>query len=230
MSSRKTSGKLSATRRRELQVAGAVAREAIISLHVERALELIQHAAGRVPALRMLDIYLRLLGLTGATAEVVTNRVLAAIGRKGVTENAEAALLSDAHDEGGGEERSLLRTLKGRLRGRVHDALRRTVELHTGATQAALLDLHVKHARAFVGMVADSHAIEAACQLYAELVHVPATLAPVLYILVLDELAAEELPRTWAPAAQPPAISPDRVPELGTHARSQQPHRTRRPA
>lgn len=225
MGSRKGSGTLSADKRRELQVAAAVAREAVIALHVERALELIQHGAGRVPALRMLDIYLRLLGLTGATAEVVVNRALASIGRNNARTLDENALLAEP-EEDASEERSLLRTIRGRLRGRVHDVLRRTVELHTGATQAALLHLHTEHARTFVAALGESHSIEAGCTMYAELVHVPATLKPVLYILVLDTMASEEMPRAWAP---PAGRAQERLPDMIAPARTAS-QRARRPA
>ena len=227
MSSRRGSGKLSAVKRRELQVAAAVAREAVVALHVQRALELVQHAAGRVPALRMVDIYLRLLGLTGATAEVVVNRALASIGRnRSPDSTAENSLLSDHEDEEQ-QDMSLLRSIKGRLRGRVHDTLRRSVELHTGATQAALLDLHVHHARTFIELLGEGQGIEAGCKMYAELVHVPASLMPVLYIFVLDQMASEEMPKPWTPAA--PARATERIPEVGQRTRPHA-HRARRPA
>jgi hypothetical protein len=227
MSSRRRSEKLTATKRRELQVAAAVAREAVVALHVQRALELVQHASGRVPALRMIDIYLRLLGLTGATAEVVVNRSLASLGRNSTMDMpSENSLLTD-HEEDDQQDMGLLRTIKGRLRGRVHDTLRRTVELHTGATQAALLDLHVHHARLFINMVGEGQGIDAACKMYAELVHVPATLLPVLYIFVLDQMAAEEMPKPWTPAA-PARGSQERLPDMVTRTRQQ--NRARRPA
>ena len=228
MSSRRRPEKLSATKRRELQVAAAVAREAVVALHVQRALELVQHAAGRVPALRMVDIYLRLLGLTGATAEVVVNRALASLGRnRSPDASNENSLLADHEDEEQ-QDTSLLRAIKGRLRGRVHDTLRRTVELHTGATQAALLDLHVHHARQFINMVGEGQGIESACRMYAELVHVPTTLLPVLYIFVLDQMAAEEMPKAWTPAT-PARASAERLPDMVSRTR-QQNHRARRPA
>ena len=64
--------------------------------------------------------------------------------------------------------------------------------------------------------------------MYAELVHVPATLMPVLYIFVLDQMASEEMPKPWTPAA-PARANQERIPEVGQRTRPHA-HRTRRPA
>jgi hypothetical protein len=200
MSARHT-GKAPAARRGELDVAAAVAREAVIQLHVERSLQLIELVEGRVAALRALGIYVRLLSLTGTTREMVMNRVLAALGqaagllhaagREPVPVSAAAASQEDPP--------SMWATLRRRLRGREHDELRRAVELHTGATLKALLDVHVEQACRFVVLLGESRRMDHACDTYTELVEVPATLAGALYPLVLDRIAAEELPRRRTP-------------------------------
>jgi hypothetical protein len=172
-----------------------VAREAVLDLHVNRAVKLIELAEGRVSAPRMLSIYLRLQSLTDAPAEMLVNRVLAALGhrgRKGIT----PSLFVEGEDEGDPEERSFWRVVRDRLRGRVHDDLRRWVELHTGATQVALLDLHVRHALGFVRELNESHTIESACALYGQLAEVQEKLKPAIYMFALERLSAEELPRT----------------------------------
>lgn len=201
--------KLTADKRRDLEVAAATAREAVVQLHVDRAIELIQLSEGRVPTLRMIEIYIRVQGLTGTPAQVVANRVMATLGRHGVRGvNALAyGAGSDDPDDGGGDEDeaepSLFRTLRKRLRGRVNDGLRRVVELHTGATRAALIDLYVRHARDFVEILADTHSIEDACELYTDQVAVPTQVGHVLYTLVLDRLAAQELPRPGGATRRP---------------------------
>jgi hypothetical protein len=200
--SARQAGKPPAARRGELDVAAAVAREAVIRLHAERSLQLIELVAGRVAALRALDIYVRLLSLTGTTREVVMNRVLAALGQaegfphaagRDVRVSAAAASQEDAA--------SMWAMLRRRLRGREHDELRRAVELHTGATQKALLDVHVEHAYRFVVLLGEGTRMDHACDTYTEMVEVPTTLAGVLYPLVLDRIAAEELPRRRATAS-----------------------------
>jgi hypothetical protein len=194
MSPRKPSRKLPPGKRRELQVAAAVAREAILELHLNRALRLIELADQRVSAVRILNIYLRLQGLVGASAEVLANRVLASLGqrgRKGLT----PSLFVEGEDESEPNQRSFWHVVRDRLRGRVHDDLRRWVELHTGATHVALLDAHVRHALGFVRELAETHTIEDACATYCELAEVPVSLAAPVYMFVLDRLATEELPR-----------------------------------
>jgi hypothetical protein len=194
MSQSKPSRKLPPAKRRELQVAAAVAREAVLELHLNRALRLIELADQRVSAVRILSIYLRLQGLVGATAEVLANRVLAALGqrgRKGLT----PSLFVEGEDESEHNERSFWRVVRDRLRGRVHDDLRRWVELHTGATQVAILDVHVRHALGFVRELAATHTIENACAVYCDLAEVPVNLGSPLYMFVLDRLATDELPR-----------------------------------
>jgi hypothetical protein len=205
MSARHT-GKAPAARRGELDVAAAVAREAVIQLHVERSLQLIELVTDRVPALRALDIYARLLSLTGTTREMVMNRVLAALGQAAGLPSAgrEPAAVSAAAASQE-DPSSMWAMLRRRLRGREHDELRRAVELHTGATLKALLDVHVEHAYRFVVLLGEGTRMDHACDTYTELVEVPAALAGVLYPLVLDRIAAEELPRrrTTAPPQRP---------------------------
>jgi hypothetical protein len=194
----RVSGRTTAARHRQVHMAAAVAREAVMQLHVEHALALIHLAAGRVPELRILEIYLRLLDLSGVAAEAVANRVLAALGGAH-PEHAVRALsgLDDgrstdtAGDDVAADDRSLMRTLRRRLRGRVHDELRTAIELQVGVVKTALLATHVSHAHGFVRMLADTHDTAGACAAYTANVHVPPALAGVLYMLVLDRIAAE---------------------------------------
>jgi hypothetical protein len=190
-------GKGSAARRGELDVAAAVAREAVIQLHAERSLQLIDLVAGRVATLRALDIYVRLLSLTGTTREMVMSRVLAALGQAAGFPHAAGREPGPVSAAGASQENppSMWAMLRRRLRGREHDELRRAVELHTGATLKALLDMHVEHACRFVVLLGERMRMDQACATYTEMVEVPATLAGVLYPLVLDRIAAEELPR-----------------------------------
>jgi hypothetical protein len=197
MSRRKGSKALDAAKRSELEIAAAVAREGILQLHMTAALRLIEIASDRVSAVRILGIYLRLHGFNGAEASILANRVLAHIGQRAargavigspvIVEGDEPEIQQDAV--------SLLRAVRERLRGRIHHELRRWVELHTGATQLALLDTHVRHAERFVRELAETHSVSAATQVYIEMVGVGPALREVLYLGVLDKLADEELPK-----------------------------------
>lgn len=197
-----TTATSSPVRRTELQVAAAMAREAVLQLHVERALELIALAEGRVSPLRMVEIYVRLLSLTGTARDVVVNRALAALGQR-ASSSAAASLAALAGDD----EPSAWRSLRRRLRGRVHNELRYAVELHTGVTQKTLLELHVDHAHRFVGLFADTQRLNEACSLYIDLVGVPGAHKQLLYPLVLAHIASHELPRTLSPVPDSSALA-----------------------
>jgi hypothetical protein len=196
MTPRKASRKLTAAKRRELEVAAAVAREAVLQLHVARAVKMIDLAGDRVSALRMVNIYLRLQALTGPEGSIVANRVLALLGQRGHKGPTTTLFIEGEVDQQVEEPRSVFRIVRDRLRGRVHHELRRWVELHSGATQVALLDIHVRHALRFVKELADTHAISDAVELYSELTGVAPAVEDALYAFVLDRLAAEELPRS----------------------------------
>jgi hypothetical protein len=194
MTPRKNSRKVTAAKRRELEVAAAVAREAVLQLHVTRAMKTIDLAGDRVSAHRMLSIYLRLQGLGGAEGAIVANRVLAMLGQR-TTKGTAATLFIEGEEEAQVESRSMFRAVRDRLRGRVHHELRHWVELHTGSTQVAILDIHIRHAVKFVKELAETHNIVEAVELYSELTGVASAIEDALYVFVLDRLAADELPR-----------------------------------
>lgn len=192
MSSRKKS-KLTAEKRRELQVCAAVARETLLQTHVARALRLIELADNRVSVMRMLAIYGRLHDLSDADGEVFSNRVLALLGHR--ARKGQSPLVYVEGEDEQASSRSVVRAVRDRLRGRRLHELRRWVELHTGSTQAALIEVHVRHAIRFVAELKDTHTIAEALKVYDELVEVPSNMTDALYIYTLDRLANDELPR-----------------------------------
>jgi hypothetical protein len=52
---------------------------------------------------------------------------------------------------------------------------------------------------------------------------------PVLYIFVLEQMASEEMPKPWTPAA-PARAAQDRIPEVGQRSRPHAHRAARRPA
>jgi hypothetical protein len=203
MSTRKPSRKLAVAKRRELEVQAALAREAITSFHVNSAIALIELAADRVSAVRMLDIYLRMHRIIGPEAELLSYSVLAALGHR-ASKGAAASLVVEGEEAEQPERGTLLKVIRHRLRGRTHHDLRRWVELATGAAQAGMLDIHVGYAVRFARELADSHSIVQAVDLYSDMAGVPQTLRDSLYVFLLDRLASEELPRR-NPKVTPPA-------------------------
>ncbi len=193
--------RVSAEKRRELQVAAAVAREALLQANVRQALQLIGLASNRVSVIRMLGIYMRVNSLPPADADLVTTRVLALLGED--AQNGEGPRVYVEGEPSVAESLPLFGVVRDRLRGRALNDLRRWVELHTGTTQVALLNVHVEHALRFVELLEDTHSIAAGLRVYTDLVGVPKTLADTLYFFVLERLAAEGLPTTMDRARVP---------------------------
>jgi hypothetical protein len=192
MSPRKKA-KLTAEKRRELMVAAAVAHEAVLQTHVARAMRLIELSNNRVSVMRMLTIYTRLHNLSKMDVEALANRVLAVLGRSRKSQT--PAVYVEGESENFDDRRSIVGSMRQRLRGRrLHD-LRRWTELHTGSTQAALLEIHVRHALRFVHELNATHSVVEAIEVYEEMVGVPDIMTSALRIYVFDRLAAEELPK-----------------------------------
>lgn len=199
-------GKLTAEKRRELMVAAAVAREAILQMHVARAMRLVELSGNRVSVMRMISIYTRLHDLSKMDIEALANRVLALLGKSRKT--ATPAVYVEGESENFDERRSIVGSVRERMRGRrLHD-LRRWTDLHAGSTQAALLEIHVRHALRFIEELRDTHSTREAVDVYQDMVEVPANMTEALKIFVWDKLANEELPKGTIEIVTEPAHVP----------------------
>ncbi len=208
--------KLTAEKRRELMVAAAVAREALLQTHVTRAMRLVELSGNRVSVMRMLTIYTRLHGLNKMDTETLINRVLALLGRSRKSTPTPAVYVQ-GEAESFSDNKTLMGSMRERLRGRRLHELRRWTELHTGSTQAALLDIHVRHALRFIEELRETHMTSEAVEVYEEMVEVPEVMREALRIFVLDKLAAEELPK--APALVEAPVDPAQVSMFPTERR-----------
>jgi hypothetical protein len=217
MSTRTRVRRTSEAVRRDLEVAAAIAREAVFATHAARAEAMIQLAGDRVSAPRMLQIYVRLHGLPEQEAAFLTNRVLAEIGRRAAKGRAApAAFVSSEAGEELAEPTTLLRYIRDRLRGRVMHDLRRGVELYAGVTEVVLLKVHVKHALRFTEILQPSgETISGAVKKYRETMMLRPGLGDMLYYYVLDRIAAEQPPVPMQADAvesegEPPPQTPSR--------------------
>src|SRR5687768_7547799 len=221
MGSRRSPRKLTLAKHRELSVAAAVAQDEIMQFHVSSALRLIELAAGRVSAVRMVAIYLRLHGIAGAHSELLSNSVLAALGHR-ASRGAATSLVVEGEDSTARDARTFLRMLRGRSRARVHHDLRRTVELAYGATEAGLLELQVQHALRFARDLTDTHSTAHAVDVYALMTNVDEPTRHMLYVQVLHRLAAEQLPAHNGTYGDTPRVMssprPRRRPRPAQHA------------
>jgi hypothetical protein len=201
--------------RRRVELAIAVAQERLLSTHVDHALRLIQLVGDQVPFENALGIYTRMLRLSDDEARVITTRALAILGEQvGETDTAR-------WDEARGEpvtpedetQRSFLRNMRQRLRGRVKDDLRRWVELSAARTEVAILNTHVENALNFVELLDKEQPAAESVEMYLDALEVRESVAEVTYYTALARIADQELPddervsarRSAAPAHARPA-------------------------
>jgi hypothetical protein len=201
--------------RRRVELAIAVAQERLLSTHVDHALRLIQLVGDRVPFENALGIYTRMLRLSDDEARVITTRALAILGEQ-VSET-DSPTWTEARGEpvesGDGTQRSFLRNMRQRLRGRVKDDLRRWVELSAARTEVAILNTHVENAANFIELLDKEQPPAESVELYLDALEVRESLAEVTYYTALARIAEHELPdtdrassRTRATAATQPRV------------------------
>jgi hypothetical protein len=189
---------LSEPMRRRVELAIAVAQERLLSTHVDHALRLIQLVGDTVPFESALGIYTRMLRLSDDEARVITTRALAILGEQVV----DTAKPSSAWAEGRGEppaegdetQRSFLRNMRQRLRGRVNDDLRRWVELSAARTEVAILNTHVDNSMNFIELLQNEQPAAESVELYLDALEVRESVAEVTYYIALARLADEQLP------------------------------------
>lgn len=201
---------------RALELAAAVASEEIIAAHVAYVLELIELAGDRSPPQRVMEIYLRLHGLTDRLGVVVHNRVLAELGHRErlsprPPEQDPPPAPPDPPEQ---EARGRFGFLRGRFRGRVQTELRRWIELHTGRSEVRLLDIHVRNAIVFVAALPPEVPTREAVALYGDRVGVRPEVGEMLYWLVLNRLCVKELP-----SSQPADVFDLRLPSASSDIR-----------
>lgn len=161
--------------REQLDLAAAVATEAVQDAHVHYALELLGEGGDRVAVERLLDAYARLLRLTDEEQRQLTDRVFGALGR-----DPDAARGTRLQARG-----SIIHRAATRLRGRVHPRLRAWLDRHASRAALEVLDLHVEHALRYVAILHDERTPEEASHYYAERLGLTATEAEMVRLRVL---------------------------------------------
>jgi hypothetical protein len=186
---------LSEALRRRVELAVAVAQERLLSTHVDHALRLIKLVGDQVRFENALGIYTRMLRLSDDEARVITTRALAALGEQGIDPAAWAEQPPEREPEDNvSTGRNFLRIMRQRLRGRVHDDLRRWVELAAARTEVALLHTHIENSLHFVNLLEKELPAAEAVELYLDALEVRDSVGEVTYYMTLARLADELLP------------------------------------
>jgi len=175
---------------REIDLALAMSRERLIEIHLRFLLEFVDRARGEVAPPRALGIYTRLHHLAPSDGLLLAHRMMVQLGRRGEVSPADIqpseSISKDA--ESWDPPSTVFGRLLRRLRGRVNPGLREWVELHTGRSEAALLEAHVENAIQLIGIVAGERTYAEAVELYAGMVGVHPARVETLYLLTLDRL------------------------------------------
>jgi hypothetical protein len=198
------SRKINPRLRAELEIAAAIAREHLMEAHVTHLLELIQVVGGQIPPSRVIEIYVRLHLVDPETARRIGGKTLATLGERREAAGTIHLDTANAGGKGWDSPPSLFSRIRKRLRGRVNPELRQKVELHTGRTQVAFLQVHVNNALRFVKILTPEIPIARAVDLYAEVIGVRRSVAETVYSLTLDRLSGP--PFAW-PEREPVRIA-----------------------
>lgn len=177
MRRRRSNRSLTDDTREQLELAAAVATEAVQDAHVRFALELLDEGRDRVPVERLLDAYARLHSLTDDQHRHLTDRVFSALGR-----DPDAARGTRLQPRG-----SVIHRAATRLRGRVHPQLRAWLDRHAARAALSVLDLHVEHALRYAVILHDQRTADGAARLYAETLGLRPTEAEMVRLRVLAE-------------------------------------------
>ena len=208
---------LSEAMRRRVELAIAVSQERLLATHVEHALRLIRLVGDQVPFENALGIYTRLLRLSEDEARVITTRALATLGEQAATTEVWPDLVSKAEVEDVDREsptpRTFIRNMRQRMRGRVHDDLRRWVELSAARTEVAILETHVANALNFTELLEKDLPFSESVELYFDALEVRESMAEIAYYVALSRIADEQLPE---PGELPAQREPIRTAPGGT--------------
>ena len=198
--------KVSRTMQRQVDLTTAVCQERLLSTHVRHVLALVDLVSEELPFDSALDIYARILRLTPEQARNVGSRALAAIGRRsGLTETDELNLdlsedESDLEEPGeraeeeGGRFDAVFSRVRRRIRGRVKDDLRQTINLAAARAEDALFETHVQNALVFGKALADEVPLHEAVDLYLDVMAIPEGVSDVIFNRSLRIVADDVLP------------------------------------
>jgi hypothetical protein len=219
----RNSRRLPDTVRRRLEVATAMAWEALVEAHTAQALDFLALLAERVEQQEALARYMREMGIIEPMATPVRTRVLVALeeaesGRVPVVlHEAEGAARAAEPQRGGeGEEgeaggEGWRRFTPGALvsgvreRQKSRDEVDRLVLLATARAEERVIGTHVDNAITFAALLDAALGLDRAVQEYIQTVGLGGPRAQAVFQRTMARLADVHLPRPrWSPPLRPP--------------------------
>lgn len=222
----RSSRRLADPMRRRLEVATAMAWEALVDAHAEQALEFLTLLDGRLDMQDALSRYLREMGIIEPMSTSVRTKVLVAL------ENAESAHMplqlheaeaaagaaadadgvgEEEEDEGEGWRRftpgALVSGVRERQRSR--DETERIIMLATARAEEEVIGTHVDNAITFAALLDASVGLDRAVQEYIQTVGLGGPRAQAIFQRTMARLADVHLPKPRHPAiVHPPQAKP----------------------
>ena len=219
----RSSRRLADPMRRRLEVATAMAWEALVDAHAEQALEFLALLEGRMDMQDALSRYLREMGIIEPMSTSVRTKVLVALenaesGRLPLQlHEAEAAAAVGVDPEEGDEEAeglwrrftpgALVRGVRERQSER--DETDRIIMLATARAEEEVIGTHVDNSITFAALLDSTLGLDRAVQEYIQTVGLGGPRAQAVFQRTMARLADVHLPKPRHPAiVRPPQAKP----------------------
>jgi hypothetical protein len=195
-----TPRRLGESMRRKLEVASAMAWEALVDTHVEQATQFVALLSGYLPVEEALPRYLREADLGETMATAIRTRVLMRFEEQG---GSDAALPSRApsrpslaaDDDGWTLLRQSQRVVEGvRLRQRRNEEIDRIILLALARAEENLIRTHVENAIGFVALLQEQLSLDRSVQQYLGAVGLAGGRAQAVFQRTMAKLADVHLP------------------------------------
>lgn len=194
--------------KRKLDVAAAMAWEALVQAHTRHALEFISLLDGHAPFDESAVRYIREMDIPPHMAAAVQTRVLAALEQRGVDDwPGEPGPRPDPHDAGasGGwrrlRPRDLLRGVRHRQRR--HEEVDRIAELALARAEEGVIRVHVEHAARFAELLEPHFPLRRGIDEYIDALGLAGGRAQSVFQRAMARIADRRLPLAGLDVAPP---------------------------
>ena len=185
---------------RKLERAEALAREALIDVHANLALDLVSILAPRMPFDDAIERYLETMDLDGEEKETIGTRAVALMAEPEVQEDLQREVRGWGWNWRYATPLGMLRYIRRQQKRSDEEEL--WLELAAARAEEALVEAHIGHAMRFVEVMGDHADPTRAVALYVERLELPEFRGRMVYQRVMARLADDLLPRLPEDEAQ----------------------------
>jgi hypothetical protein len=178
---------------RKLERAEALAREALIDVHANLALDLVSILAPRMPFDDAIERYLETMELDGEEKETIGTRAVALMDEREVQEDLQREVRGWGWNWRYATPLGMLRYIRRQQKRSDEEEL--WLELAAARAEETLVESHIQHAMRFVEVMGDHADPTRAVALYVERLELPEFRGRMVYQRVMARLADDLLPR-----------------------------------